>query len=340
MTHDTRPGWWPGVVGAGSALDPDRFRLIGVDYIGGRGGSWRPAHDNAWPALTTHDQAAAIVHLLDALDIERLHAIVGASYGGMVALALAERHDARVERVVAICAAHRPHPMATALRSVQRRIIRLGTSLQDPAAGVAAARALAMTTYRTSDEFAERFAGEARVNEGVACFPVDAYLDHHGHEYAGSFPADALLALSQSIDLHSVDPARITVPCSLICFDSDTLVPPADVRALQRALAGPTALTCIRSRYGHDGFLKEVTAVNGALRDALDADCGSARQPPPRTTSYAARVADPGHGAPATAANENQSVFHRRRVMPSSTPSSKTESCRPPSTMQMAGSRS
>jgi homoserine O-acetyltransferase/O-succinyltransferase len=95
-------GWWPGVAGAGAALDPRCHRLISIDYIGGRGDSSRPAPGERWPAVTTSDQATAIVALLDTLGIERLHACVGASYGGMVALALAERFPERVERVVAI----------------------------------------------------------------------------------------------------------------------------------------------------------------------------------------------------------------------------------------------
>src|SRR5690606_4640148 len=188
-------------------------------------------------------------------------AVVGASYGGMVALTLAARAGERTERVVAICAAHRPHPMATALRSVQRRIIRLGCRTGTHDEGVAIARALAMTTYRTTGEFRLRFGSALSTADTAARFPVDDYLDHHGAAYAADFPAECFLTLSQSLDLHSVDPGAIDVPCSLICFDSDTLVPPQDVRALAAALPRAATLTCISTPYGHDGFLKETSAV-------------------------------------------------------------------------------
>ncbi|HEX2166217.1 MAG TPA: homoserine O-succinyltransferase, partial [Longimicrobiales bacterium] len=283
LTADgVRSGWWPGVVGPGSALDPAHHRLVGVDYVAGRGDSSSPAPAGEWPVITTGDQAGAIIALLDRLGIERLHAVVGASYGGMVALALAERFGTRLDRVVAICAAHRAHPMATAIRSIQRRVIRLAAMAEDAAGGVAIARALAMTTYRTAAEFDERFGGAPSIAAGAVRFPVDSYLDHHGHDYAASFPAQSFLALSQSLDLHHVNPSRISAECALICFDSDTLVPPADVHVLARALPREPALTCISSRYGHDGFLKEPRAVSSAIAAALNGTSAP-------TTSYAAR---------------------------------------------------
>lgn len=306
-------GWWPGVAGPGNALDPLRFRLVAIDYLGGRGDSTRPEGGRSWPVVTTGDQAAAIVALLDSLGIDRLHAAVGASYGGMVALALAERFPARSERVVAICAAHRAHAMASAVRSVQRRIVRLAVDQGAPQDGVAIARALAMTTYRTAAEFDERFSGDGRVVDGVARFPVDAYLDHHGCDYAESFPAESFLAMSQSLDLHRVDPARIEGACTLICFDSDTLVPVADVRSLARALPAGAAFVCIPSRYGHDGFLKEQKAVSQAIANALSdgaaapvqaatgspPPCGADGQP---STHYAARSNSADHREAATTA--------------------------------------
>jgi cystathionine gamma-synthase len=296
---DPQDGWWPGVIGSGCALDPEQHFLIGIDFVGGRGNSSHPRAGETWPLLTTGDQAAAIRALLDDLGIDWLHAAVGASYGGMVALALAGRFPERVQRVVTIGAAHRAHPLATAVRSVQRRVVRLGLATGAAQEGVGIARALAMTTYRSAAEFDERFHGEPSSNGGSAVFPVDAYLDHHGRRYTDSFPAESFLVLSQSLDLHAVDPARIRAHCTLVSIDSDTLVPPADVRALAAALGDRAHLTVIESRYGHDAFLKEIGAVSDtitcALEDRIATIAGSAGYPPAPgadgqpTTSYAAR---------------------------------------------------
>ncbi|MGH7445216.1 MAG: homoserine O-succinyltransferase MetX, partial [Longimicrobiales bacterium] len=285
-------GWWPGVVGERCALDPAAFRLIGIDYLGGRGASSGPAHDGAWPALTTADQAQAITHVLDHLGIDRLHAVIGASYGGMVALALAAHAPERVERVIALCAAHRPHPLATAWRSVQRRIVRLGLRAGASADAVGVARALAITTYRTGEEFGLRF---ERVASGAAPtrFPVDDYLDRHADRYAAEVAAESLLTLSESLDLHCVDPAAIRAPCTLVAFDSDVLVPPADVRALAGALSARTRTHTVRTLHGHDGFLKETAAVAGILRTALaeSLDVAICDDPARSASGHAARVA-------------------------------------------------
>ena len=119
---DSAPGWWEGIAGDGRAIDTTRYRVLGVDFRdGGRARDGRPAS-----IVMTHDQAARIVAVLDALDIRQLDAVVGASYGGMVGLALAEQWPALVRRLVVISAAHESHPMATGLRAVQRRIVELG----------------------------------------------------------------------------------------------------------------------------------------------------------------------------------------------------------------------
>ncbi len=48
-----------------------------------------------------------LLALMDLLGIERLQASLGASYGGMVTLALAQAHPARVRHALVLSAAHR-----------------------------------------------------------------------------------------------------------------------------------------------------------------------------------------------------------------------------------------
>src|SRR5688572_3814443 len=73
-----RAGWWHEVVGQGKALDTQRIALLGMDYIGGSGASTGPGPGQSFPSISSYDQAAAIVRLLDHLGIARLGAIVGA----------------------------------------------------------------------------------------------------------------------------------------------------------------------------------------------------------------------------------------------------------------------
>ena len=120
---DGTEGWWPGVVGPGVALDPERYRIVSIDWLGGVGDSGGPSPlESGLPVVTTEDQAHAVAAVLDHLEIEKLHGFVGASYGGMVGLALGVLYPERVERLLVLCAAHRSHPMAVGLRVLQRRI--------------------------------------------------------------------------------------------------------------------------------------------------------------------------------------------------------------------------
>jgi homoserine O-acetyltransferase len=262
------PGWWQDFVGIDKPIDTSRFRVLGIDFLGGCGASTR-AEDDAFPAISTVDQANVVCAVLDALGIERLAGFIGSSYGGMVALAFGERHPARVERLIVIGAAHQPHPMATALRSLQRRTIRLGLETGRVDDAIAIARGIAMTTYRTSAEFALRFDVVAADHDAIGRHAVEDYLEQRGREFATRFTAFAYLCLSQSTDLHNVDPARITVPVTLVAVDSDTLVPAWQIRQLARLVAGNATVHTISSLYGHDAFLKEVTAISSILASTL-----------------------------------------------------------------------
>jgi homoserine O-acetyltransferase len=253
-------GWWAPVVGPGRALDTRRFRVLGMDYLGGSGDSTGPARGaDDFPTVSSHDQARAIVAVLDELGIPCLHAAVGASYGGMVALALGEAYPARVGRLVVISAADVPHPLSSAWRGIERELVRFGARHGDAAGGLKLARALAMTTYRTRAELAARFRAPAERDEtGRWRLPVEDYVFARGDAYVAVHVPEAFVCLSESIDLHAVDATRITAPTLAVAVRDDLLVPLADMETLVARLpAGRLAV--LDSHYGHDAFLKEAT---------------------------------------------------------------------------------
>jgi homoserine O-acetyltransferase/O-succinyltransferase len=291
-TSGPRQGWWSEVVGPGAALDADRFRVLSFDYLGGSAdttgpastgvadtascttaasGSVRPASQtpgSAFPNISTYDQAELLVRLLNNLGLKSLRAIVGGSYGGMVALAFGERYPERVSQLVVIGAADRTHPMATAWRSVQRQILRFSLQCGRPKDGLKLARALAMSTYRSAEEFEARFDGAPSRDGERYVFPVEQYIFARGNDFANKHSAEAILCLSESIDLHRVDAARIFVPTTIVAVREDQLVPLADLRGLAARL--PAArLHEISSIYGHDAFLKESDQLRGIFAVAL-----------------------------------------------------------------------
>jgi homoserine O-acetyltransferase len=260
---DPTPGWAQALLASGRALSPLRQRILTFDYIGADGALDAP--------IDTADQADAAAILLDALGIDRLEAFVGYSYGALVGLQCAVRHPQRLQRLVAVSGAHRPHPYAAAWRALQRKVVALGQLQCAEQAGLALARQLAMLSYRTPEEFAERFDAPARLCNGHVRVAAEDYLDAMGARFVERMPVQAWWRLSESIDLHCVEPARIRVPVSVIAIEGDRLVPLADAVALQEGLGCHGRLRVLRSLYGHDAFLKDTERMDALLACELSA---------------------------------------------------------------------
>lgn len=254
-------GWVEGLVGAERTLDPGRRRVLAFDYVGADGSLDVP--------IDTADQADAVVALLDALDIEQLDGFVGYSYGALAGLQLAVRHPARLRHLVAVSGAHRAHPYAAAGRALQRRAVALGGLQCADAQGLCLARQLAMLGYRTPEEFDERFDAPPEIVNGRVRVAAEDYLDAAGSRFAARTPVTAWLRLSESIDLHRIDPAAVAVPTTVVAVDADRLVPLADSVTLVEGLGAGGRLRILRSPYGHDAFLKETGRIDAILRSAL-----------------------------------------------------------------------
>jgi homoserine O-acetyltransferase len=260
-------GWWSDAVSMGGPIDLRRCQVLAFDYAPKAVAAGTTSAAGT-VTITTHDQARLLTLLLDRLGVERVAAIVGCSYGGMVALAFAELFPRRVAQLVVVSAAHRAHPQATAWRGIQRRILKLAQEAGRPEDGVALARELAMTTYRTAEEFGDRFDSTAPAHAGQS-YPICEYLTARGRAYRTHTTPSRWLSLSDSIDRHSVQPEAIKTPTTLVGFDSDRLVPIDDIRELAARLPTLWRLVEAPSLYGHDAFLKEDALVNEILRSAL-----------------------------------------------------------------------
>jgi len=268
LTDDPRQSWWSQIAGPERPLDCSRYRILSFDYLGGSADSTGPAPGEPFPSLSSFDQAELLLRLLNHLGLKSLRAIAGGSYGGMVGLAFAQRYPERLEHLIVIGASDRANPMATAWRSVQRRIVQFGIECGREKDGLQLARALAMTTYRSAEEFSARFDGPPSKQPGGFRFPVEEYLFARGSDYAARYRAESFLCLSESIDLHRVDAAGIFVPTTAIAIREDHLVPLADIRAMVARLPAGR-LHEISSVYGHDAFLKESEQLRSIFAAAL-----------------------------------------------------------------------
>lgn len=263
LRPDGSRGWWSGLIGEGRAIDPRFFYIIGMDFA---------ADDTGNVAPSSADQAEVLASALDTIGVGGPVTIIGASYGGMVGLALAAARPERVGRLVLLSASAEPHPASTASRELQRRVVSLGilAGRGDEALGIA--RGMAMLTYRTPDEFEQRFEGGIDEPAPLCCSKPGAYLRARGQAFCSIMSPGRFLSLSASIDRHCVDPSQVNVPTLVIGADSDQLVFSDQLERLAATVSGPAELHLLDSLFGHDMFLKEAERVGLIVAEFLATD--------------------------------------------------------------------
>lgn len=299
-------GWWEEFIGPGRALDTDRFHVICTNLLGGCYGSTGPSSTDPFtgepyatdfPIITVRDMVRAQLLLLDALGIERLHASVGASLGGMQSLMIAAFAPERVGRLVSISAAACSHPQSIAMRFVQRQAVMADPDWREgryygesfPHRGLRVAREIGTLTYRSGPEWMERF-GRTRIKDDAPRldedFQVESYLAYQGDKFCLQYDPNSYLYVSKAMDLFDMTEAasaqsdgirmgitrlsQVDCPALVVGITSDILFPVWQQRELARLLepSVPELRFCeIDSPYGHDAFLIERDRIGGELGD-------------------------------------------------------------------------
>jgi homoserine O-acetyltransferase len=224
---DPSSGWWEQMVGDSKPIDTTKYFVICINSLGSCFGSTSPNSINPetgqlyrlnFPVLTIEDIAHAGHEVVKSLGLEQLHAVVGASMGGMTSIAYSILYPDVAEGLVTISASARAAPFAIALRSLQREIIRSDPlwsegnyNIDDePVMGMRLARKLGMLTYRSAAELEQRFGRELIPEErqtGASFgldFEVESYLEAHANKFIGTFDANCYLYLSRAMDLFDV----------------------------------------------------------------------------------------------------------------------------------------
>ena len=282
---DAAGDWWEPVIGPGRALDTDRYGVLCANLLGGRYGSTGPLSLNpatgapygvAFPQPTARDEAAVLWILADRLGIERFALVAGGSLGGMVAQEVALARPLAVGHLAVLGAPASIGAMALAWNHIQLELL---DALGDR--GLALARQLAMTTYRSEADFDGRF---GRQVEADGRFSVASYLDYQGGKILGRFDPDTYRTLVRVMDSHDVGRDRGGIGAAYrvlestgtgvtgIGIEGDILFGPAQVRALVDAAAAAGVDAVYRelaSSKGHDAFLIEWDQLTGFLAEAL-----------------------------------------------------------------------
>lgn len=288
--QDPTPGWWEMMIGADKPIDTNQFYVICINSLGSCFGSTGPSSINpdtgepyrlTFPPLSIEDIAFAGREAMQVLGIPKFHTIVGLSLGGMTALAYAIRYPTEVENLVLVSAATQAKTFAIAIRSLQRELIRNdpawqgGNYPQDngPIMGMRLARKVGLISYRSAQEWQERF-GRERVRKSNQQSPfemefeIESYIDYNANKFVDHFDANSYLYLSRAIDWFDVAKYGGTVEAGLakiqaknvlvIGVETDMLYPLEQQKEIAIALqkAGINVeFVALSSVQGHDAFL-------------------------------------------------------------------------------------
>jgi homoserine O-acetyltransferase len=298
---DASEGWWEAMVGPGRAFDTSRWHVLCASLIGSPYGSTSPLSTDprtgrrygpTFPAITPADLARGHKMLADALGLRRVHAVVGASLGGMQALEYAAEYPDAVDRFLVLSTTAKTTPHTVALRRIGRQAILLdpeyrGGWYEDgkgPRSGLKLAREIGTILYRSRDEFNARFshAPVGGFAPGDKTFEVESYLAAHGERFAPRFDANCYLLLSKCMDLMDLgfeQPSleagiqRIRAKGLIIGVDRDALTPIDEQQRLANVLrkAGrDVRFEVLSSPFGHDAFLKEFDWQTPRFREFIE----------------------------------------------------------------------
>ncbi len=303
-SHDAQdtPGWWEAMIGPNKAIDTNQWFVICASSLGSCKGSTGPCspmpnsgepYRFSFPDLCLEDIANASMDLVHALGIEQLHAVIGPSMGGMTAQALVLENPGASRYMINIAAAMVSRPFSTAIRSLQREAILKDVNFKNghysadnwPTEGMKLARKIGMLSYRSAEEWDERFPRSLRQvpNKPFGIeFPVESYLEHHANKFVHQFDPISYLYLSRAMDwfdahAHSQDNGNPFVGCGLhgahiIGCRTDLLFPPHQQKELHTTLnaAGiDSHLQIVDSIEGHDAFLVDTDTFSPLIREAL-----------------------------------------------------------------------
>jgi homoserine O-acetyltransferase len=302
---DEKPGWWDIIIGPGKALDTDKFFVICSNVLGGCKGTTGPSTLNPetekpygldFPFITVKDMVNVQKRLLDFLEVPKLFAVIGGSFGGMQVLQWSVSYPNMVRLAVPIATSAYSSPQQIAFNEVARRAITSDPDwnggdycgLAQPARGLSLARMIGHITYLSDESMHQKFGRKLQNRSDYGFdfasldFQVESYLSYHGEAFVKRFDANSYLYITKAIDYFDLTKKgtqslaeafkEVSAKFLVISISSDWLYPPYQCREIADALSANEIDVhhCeIKSNYGHDAFLLESGQMNYTIQNFL-----------------------------------------------------------------------
>jgi homoserine O-acetyltransferase len=274
--------WWAGLFGPGDYFDPADWFIVCANVLGSCYGSTGPATPvaphgrplyQAFPRLTVRDLVVAHEQLRQHLGLTKIHTVIGGSLGGQQAVEWAVQQPALFEHLVLLATNAQHSPWGIAFNEAQRLAIQAdctyeGGGPEGGTAGLRAARAIALLSYRSYDAYG-RTQAEPDDDALPAFYRASSYQQYQGDKLTARFNAYSYVTLSHIMDSHHVGRGRGGVAAALarvqartlvLGISSDVLFPPSEQQLLARHIPGAMYAE-MDSPYGHDGFLIETAQI-------------------------------------------------------------------------------
>jgi homoserine O-acetyltransferase len=279
--------WWSPLFGKGKSLDPNSDFIVCSNILGSCYGTTGPTSINPdtnqpygckFPPITIRDMVHLQAKFLAKLGVKRLKLVIGGSLGGMQVLEWAVLYPQLVQKLVVIAISGRHSAWCIGWSESQRMAIYADPLWNNgnydlenqPKQGLAAARAIAMLTYRAAESFNRRFGRQFQEHGDPNQYAIASYLYHQGEKLVERFDANTYISLSLAMDSHDLTRAdqdyesvlkSIIQPTLIVGIDSDILYPPPEQEELADLI--PNAkLVWINSPHGHDAFLIDMEVLN------------------------------------------------------------------------------
>lgn len=308
---DAKPGWWDAMIGPNKAIDTNEFYVVCLNNIGSCYGSTGPTTINPetgkiygadFPLITIKDWVKTQVMLSDRLGIDKWHAIIGGSMGGMQALQWSVDYPDRLARAVIIASTPKLSAQNIAFNEVARQSILSDPDFHDgwylehgtyPRRGLILARMVGHITYITEDAMKAKFGRDLKSGKFMygydVEFQVESYLRYQGERFSQNFDANTYLLMTKALDYF--DPTRGYVPDTLpdeqalketlartqcqflvVSFTTDwRFSPERSVELVDALIANQKSVSFVNidAPHGHDSFLFDIPRYVNAVKGFL-----------------------------------------------------------------------